>query len=139
MTVMTPLSILTAPAAPHSAPGPAPSAVLLVESPLAPSADLALRRDGVEVMVLRFDHDAVHLSAEYLARTADLPVFTLDTAAPLMDEAARYLRWVKGTKGLPRPRFLYNPDGELQQTAGAFASLVDLPQLSPAARELVEA
>ncbi|MET9958576.1 hypothetical protein ABZ128_05720 [Streptomyces sp. NPDC006326] len=136
------MTTLTAPAtltAPGQAPGPAPSAVLLVESPLSPSAGLALRRDGVEVILLRFDHDAVHLSPEYVARTAGLPVFTLDTSAPLMDEAARYLRWVKGTKGLPRPRFLHNPDGELQQTAGAFASLVDLPQLSPAARELVEA
>jgi biotin carboxylase len=102
--------------------------VLLVESRRATFTDHVLARDDVDVVLLRFD--SVPLSEEYVARTAHVPRFTLDTSAPLEDEAARYLRWMKGTDGLPRPRFFCNPNEALQADAQRFAALVDLPHLS---------
>lgn len=120
---------------------PVRPAVLLVDSPLSPAAGTlgGLRRAGVDVILLRFDFDAACLDAEHARQTARFPVFVLDGSEPLMNEAARYLRWVKGTKGLPRPRSLHAPDAELHETVRAFAQLVDLPVLATAARELVEA
>ncbi|GHE14132.1 ATP-grasp domain-containing protein [Streptomyces alanosinicus] len=103
-------------------------AVLLVESRRATFTDHVLARDDVDVVLLRFD--TVRLTDDYLARTAHVPTFTLDTSAPLQDEAARYLRWMKGTKGLPRPTHFCNPNEALQAAAQRFAALVDLPHLS---------
>lgn len=100
-------------------------AVLLVEGGRPTGTEHALRDGGAEVMLLRLD--SLELSAEYIARTAHIPTFTLNTSAPLMDEAARYLRWVKGTKGLPRPRLVRTADAALRGTARDFAALVDLP------------
>ncbi|MFD1277054.1 hypothetical protein ACFQ51_50370 [Streptomyces kaempferi] len=39
---------------------------------------------------------------------------------------------MKGTRGLPRPRFFCNPNEALQDRAQRFAALVDLPHLTPA-------
>ncbi|WP_394425925.1 ATP-grasp domain-containing protein [Streptomyces sp. SGAir0957] len=118
-------------------PAPAPAApvapvavptVLFVESRRATFTDHVLARDDVDVVLLRFD--SVPLSEEYVERTAHVPTFTLNTSAPLEEEAARYLRWVKGTPALPRPRFFCNPNEALQADAQRFAELVDLPHLS---------
>ncbi|WP_330343114.1 ATP-grasp domain-containing protein [Streptomyces sp. NBC_00557] len=103
-------------------------AVLLVESRRATFTDHVLARDDVDVVLLRFD--TVQLTEEYIARTAHVPTFTLNTSAPLEDEAARYLRWMKGTRGLPRPTHFCNPNEALQAAAQRFAALVDLPHLS---------
>ncbi|GGJ51622.1 ATP-grasp domain-containing protein [Streptomyces brasiliensis] len=107
---------------------PARPAVLLVESRRTTFTDHVLARDDVDVVLLRFD--SVPLSEEYVQRTAHVPTFTLDTSAPLEDEAARYLRWMKGTRNLPRPRHFCNPNEALQSAAQRFAALVDLPHLS---------
>jgi hypothetical protein len=104
-------------------------AVLLVESRRATFTDSVLSRTDVDVVLLRFD--SVPLSEDHLRRTAHLPTFTLRTAAPLHEEAARYLRWMKGTRDLPRPRFFCNPNEALQDRAQRFAALVDLPHLTP--------
>ncbi|MGW2649303.1 ATP-grasp domain-containing protein [Streptomyces sp. NPDC001393] len=103
-------------------------AVLLVESRRATFTDHVLAREDVDVVLLRFD--TVQLTEDYIARTAHVPTFTLDTSAPLEDEAARYLRWMKGTRGLPRPTHFCNPNEALQATAQRFAALVGLPHLS---------
>lgn len=102
--------------------------VLLVESRRATFTDHVLGRDDVDVVLLRFD--SVPLDADYVERTAQVPTFTLDTSAPLDEEAARYLRWMKGTPGLPVPRFFCNPNEALQADAQRFAQLVGLPHLS---------
>lgn len=103
-------------------------AVLLVESRRATFTDHVLAREDVDVVLLRFD--TVQLTEDYIARTAHVPTFTLDTSTPLEDEAARYLRWMKGTRGLPRPTHFCNPNEALQATAQRFAALVGLPHLS---------
>jgi hypothetical protein len=100
--------------------------VLLVESRRATFTDSVLNRDDVEVVLLRFD--SVALSPDYVERTVDVPTFTLATAAPLEDEAARYLRWLE-TAGI-EPRFFCNPNEALQADAQRFAELVGLPHLS---------
>lgn len=107
---------------------PARPAVLLVESRRATFTDHVLARDDVDVVLLRFD--SVPLDEEYVARTAHVPTFTLDTSAPLEDEAARYLRWLEGAEGLPRPAHFCNPNEALQAAAQRFAALVGLPHLS---------
>ncbi|MCW2898530.1 MAG: hypothetical protein JWO67_795 [Streptosporangiaceae bacterium] len=99
--------------------------VLLVESRRATFTDNVLNRDDVTVVLLRFD--SVPLSPEYIERTAHIPTFTLATAAPLEDEAARYLRWIEDA-GV-RPRFFCNPNEALQEDAQRFAALVGLPHL----------
>lgn len=104
-------------------------AVLLVESRRTSFTESVLGRGDVEVMLLRLD--SLDLGEEYVRRTAHVPTFTLKTSEPLEDEAARYLRWVKGTRGLPRPRFFCDPDEALQETAQSFAARVDLPHVSP--------
>ncbi|MER5733279.1 hypothetical protein ABT084_33955 [Streptomyces sp. NPDC002138] len=105
------------------------NAILLAESPRTAFAESVLGRGEVEVVLLRLD--STPLSRAYLRRTAHVPVFTLDPGAGPMDEAARYLRWVKGTKGLPRPRFVCGGDAEAGEVARRFGALVDLPELTP--------
>jgi hypothetical protein len=107
---------------------PARPAVLLVESRRATFTEHALARKDVDVVLLRFD--SVPLSEDYLRRTAHVPTFTLDTSQPLEEEAARYLRWMKSSRNLPRPRFFCNPNEALQAAAQRFAALVDLPHLT---------
>ncbi|MFE2308096.1 ATP-dependent carboxylate-amine ligase [Streptomyces sp. NPDC059411] len=99
--------------------------VLLVESRRATFTDSALSRDDVTVVLLRFD--SVELSPHYVQRTSHVPTFTLETAAPLEDEAARYLRWTADA-GI-RPQFFCNPNEALQADAQRFAALVGLPHL----------
>ncbi|WP_330335503.1 hypothetical protein OHS33_38120 (plasmid) [Streptomyces sp. NBC_00536] len=105
------------------------NAILLAESPRTAFAESVLGRGEVEVVLLRLD--SMPLSRAYLRRTAHVPTFTLDPGAALMDEAARYLRWVKGTKGLPRPWFVCGGDPEAGEVARRFGALVDLPELTP--------
>ncbi|MDH6703334.1 biotin carboxylase [Kitasatospora sp. MAA19] len=100
--------------------------VLLVESRRATFTDSVLSRDDVSVVLLRFD--SVQLTPEYVERTADLPTFTLATAAPLEEEAARYLAWIE-TVG-ERPQYFCNPNEALQASAQRFAALVGLPHLT---------
>lgn len=100
--------------------------VLMVESRRATFTESVLARDDVDTVLLRFD--SVPLTQEYLDRTADVATFTLDTAKPLEDEAARYLRWVATTEVVPE--FFCNPNEALQADAQRFASLVGLPHLS---------
>ncbi|MFI5986700.1 hypothetical protein ACIBEA_38300 [Streptomyces sp. NPDC051555] len=105
------------------------NAILLAESPRTAFAESVLGRGEVEVVLLRLD--SMPLGRAYLRRTAHVPTFTLDPGAALMDEAARYLRWAKGTKGLPRPRFVCGGDPEAGEVARRFGALVDLPELTP--------
>jgi hypothetical protein len=108
----------------HTPPAARP-AVLLVEGRRAAFTDHVLSRDDVDVVLLR--PDCLPLSEAHLRRTAHIPTFTLDTAAPVQDEAARYLRWMKGTKNLLRPYFFCDPDRAPQAATERFAALVDLP------------
>ncbi|MGQ4388827.1 hypothetical protein [Streptomyces sp. SAS_270] len=104
-------------------------AVLLVESSRATAfTDSLLSRDDVDVVLLRCDSAA--LSADYLQRTAHVPTFTLDSTQPLLEEAARYLRWMKGTRNLPRPRMVCALPEARQTDTRRFAALVDLPHLT---------
>ncbi|MFJ7208333.1 hypothetical protein ACIQWR_32990 [Streptomyces sp. NPDC098789] len=105
------------------------NAILLAESPRTAFAESVLGRGEVEVVLLRLD--SMPLGRAYLRRTAHVPTFTLDPGAALVDEAARYLRWAKGTKGLPRPRFVCGGDPEAGEVARRFGALVDLPELTP--------
>ncbi|MFD7029002.1 hypothetical protein ACFWAR_13315 [Streptomyces sp. NPDC059917] len=105
------------------------NAILLAESPRTAFAESVLGRGEVEVVLLRLD--SMPLGRAYLRRTAHVPTFTLDPEATLLDEAARYLRWAKGTKGLPRPRFVCGGDPEAGEVARRFGALVDLPELTP--------
>ncbi|MET9697436.1 hypothetical protein ABZY31_10975 [Streptomyces sp. NPDC006529] len=105
------------------------NAILLAESPRTAFAESVLGRGEVRVVLLRTA--GMPLSRAYLRRTARVPTFTLDPAAAPMDEAARYLRWVKGTKGLPRPWFVSGGDAEAGEVARRFGALVDLPELTP--------
>lgn len=99
--------------------------VLLVESRRATFTDSVLSRDDVMVVLLRFD--SVQLSPQYIERTAHIPTFTLATAAPLEDEAARYLSWIEAAGVLPQ--YFCNPNEALQADAQRFAALVGLPHL----------
>ncbi|MDJ0384756.1 hypothetical protein [Streptomyces sp. G-G2] len=105
------------------------NAILLAESPRTAFAESLLARGGPEVILLRTD--SMPLSRAYVRRTAGVATFTLDSAASPMDEAARYLRWVKGTKGLPRPRSVCGGDTESAELARWFGALVDLPERAP--------
>ncbi|MGW0548748.1 ATP-grasp domain-containing protein [Streptomyces altiplanensis] len=110
---------------PDTAPAARP-AVLLVESRRSAFTESVLNRTDVDVVLLRFD--SVPLTDAYVRRTADIPTFTLATAEPLEDEAARYLDWIQGTSSVPR--HFCNPNEALQAQAQRFASLVGLPHLS---------
>jgi len=105
---------------------PARPAVLLVESRRSTFTESVLNRDDVDVVLLRFD--SVPLTEEYLKRTADVATFTLATAAPLEEEAARYREWIRDAAVVPG--HFCNPNEALQASAQRFAALVGLPHLS---------
>lgn len=115
---------ITAPR-PETTPSARP-AVLLVESRRSAFTESVLSRTDVEVVLLRFD--SVPLTEEHLRRTADIPTFTLATAVPLEEEAARYREWIRDAAFVPG--HFCNPNEALQADAQRFASLVGLPHLS---------
>ncbi|MFC7307914.1 ATP-dependent carboxylate-amine ligase [Streptomyces monticola] len=119
------MTAVTTASQPHPAPADRP-VVLLVESRRATFTESVLGRDDVQVVLLRFD--SVALTQEYKDRTAKVPTFTLDTSAPLEQEAERYSRWVEETGTVPT--HFCNPNEALQAVAQRFAALAGLPHLS---------
>ncbi|SNY53574.1 ATP-grasp domain-containing protein [Paractinoplanes atraurantiacus] len=101
--------------------------VLVVDDRPSTFVDNAIRRDDLDIVLLRFTSVLSSLPQDYLDRSAHLPTFVARDDA-LEDEAARYRQWV--TELERPPTYFCNPQEPLQEVAQPFARLVGLPHLS---------
>ncbi|MCP2257411.1 Biotin carboxylase [Streptoalloteichus tenebrarius] len=87
-----------------------------------------IRRDDVDLVLLRFSSQRALFSEDYLDATAHLPAFWVRDDAPLAEEVERYHAMTRRT-GL-RPTYFCNPSEPAQEIAHAFARRAGLPHLT---------
>jgi hypothetical protein len=103
-------------------------ALLLVDDRPTSFSRYVVRREDVDVVLLRFEHLRQHLPRWYLDETAHRPAFWVRLDVPLAAEAERYRSWAQGLS--TAPAFFCNPSEPRQHTAHRFAAAAGLPHLN---------